>query len=76
MIGGVHVGAGMGADLQKLNAPAVALGQVVHGAALKETRHLFRRVLVVAVLDTRDLNLRVAGQIRLNGDGKINDFHT
>ena len=65
----------MGADLQELNAPAVALGQISHGAALEEAGHLLGSILVVAVLDLGDLNRGIAGQSVFDGNGQVDDFH-
>lgn len=50
------MGSGMGAHLQELDSPAVALRQILNSAALKEASHLLRSVLVVAILNLGNLD--------------------
>ena len=76
VVGGIHMGSGMGAHLQELDSPAVALRQILNGAALKEASHLLRGVLVVAILNLGNLDRGITGQSVFNGNRQVNDFHS
>ena len=70
------MGSGVGTHLQELDSPAVALRQILNGAALKEASHLLRGVLVVAILNLGNLDRGITGQSVFNGNRQVNDFHS
>lgn len=70
----IQVGAGVGGQMHHLQRPPQGLGQLLLFQTRKERLHLLRALGVVDVVDFGDHHLRIAGQIRFDGYGQIDDF--
>ena len=66
---GIHMGAGMGGQMQHLKGPSQGSGQLFFFQAREEHLHLLRALAVVEIVDPGDHHLRIAGQVRFDGYG-------
>src|SRR5262245_10107362 len=65
----VEMRAAMRRELDPLDRPAFAVGQLIDGQSRKELAYLFRGLLVIEVPDAWSVSGRISGDIVLQRDG-------